>query len=193
MSEFYQNLNKIQIENIIKQKLIIYDDDLPRVKFHHIPLKKTDFQFQHYVRYNKLDPKTCKMFKYGACHSGISLYEFYNVVIQQEDDRLTALKNNPLFAMIKDSWDKHGLKEQVGIQFDPEDDYFVCWFGNDEEINMNEEEKQEAYKYCMELMGYVLNNDNITEKEAKNKRKNDDSHQLRGLKSNPISVKKTKK
>lgn len=77
MSEFYMNLNKQQIEDLIKDKLKIYDSDFECMPLH-IKLSKTSFEAEAVTKYYKL--VKCDIYRYIGVHNGSEIYHFYNIV-----------------------------------------------------------------------------------------------------------------
>lgn len=192
MTEFYKNLNKTEIKNIIKQKLRIYEDQMPHIKYNDVPIKATDFQFKNYIRYNKLDPSTCQMFKYGACHLGVPLYEFYNVIItpkhsQQKEyinhnnENKEKFKKNPHFEDLKKFYEAGGISSSLECLFDKDDGYFERILGTEKIEKLDEDEKEKISEFFLKVCNHAMESVFSDKQEDCNKpstEKKDDSDSL---------------
>lgn len=95
MTEFYENLSGAEIEDIIKDKLKIYKEEIEIGRYHDILLSRDSFIYRYYADYYDVEPETFELYRYIGMYNGIQLYHFYvkrDVTEEMKSERKEARK-----------------------------------------------------------------------------------------------------
>lgn len=77
MSEFYTNLNEGQIQEIIDDKIKIYNDEIKFAGYHNVLMDDLDFVYRYYAQSKGFEYGSFELFRYIGMWDGTEVYHFY--------------------------------------------------------------------------------------------------------------------